>query len=136
MSKFWTFATLLLLTGIILTLQPAADQGINFTDLETECRYDRATEANVDLNHRKLSFSGQYPVANPDADLSYSYLKDSDSVTLNVQSSNVNPLTHFYNTCKAMAVYKAETDSLEPGRYLVTVEHNGKEVNERVIRID
>lgn len=136
MSKFWTIATLLLLTGITLLFYPGQSQGINFTDLETECRYDRQAANEIDLNHRRMSFQGQFPVNNPDADMSYSYSKTSNSVTLNVQSSPMPDLTSFYNNCKAVGVYDAETERLEPGRYMVTLEHNGREVNKRIIEVN
>lgn len=134
MSKFWAACGLLLVVGIGLTFLPSGD-GINFTDLETECQYDRGSNSDIDLNHRRMSFSGYYPVESPEANLNYDYSISGDEITLNIRSSDTAPLTDFYNTCNAVAVYDAETDRLESGSYMVTVNHDGERADRKVIRV-
>lgn len=135
MSKFWAAAGILLAVGIALTFYPAQDD-INFTDLETECQYDRGSVNDVDLDQRRLVFSGYFPVSSPEADLNYDYSVSGDTVALNVKSSGAEPVTDYRNNCEAVAVYDAETGPIEPGRYLVKVSHDGEEVDRRVISIN
>ena len=125
---------MLLLTGLAITLIPSGD-GINFTDLETECRYDRGSTADIDLEHSRMSFSGYFPVESPEEDLTYRYSVSGDEINLNIRSSDAAPLTQFYNTCKAVAVYDAETERLDPGTYMVTVKHDGERAERKVINV-
>lgn len=137
MTKFWFVVTALLLTGIgLLVFAPEEDPGINFTDLETECRYDRGTSSVVDLTKdNSLSFEGYFPTESPGASMGYSYSQSEDRVTLNIQTSDSVLPTTFWDTCKASVIYSAETQSLQDGSYLVTVQHNGQTVDQKVIKI-
>lgn len=134
MSKFWAAASVLLLIGVGLTFLPSGDD-INFTDLETECRFDRESTTDMNLEHGKLSFSGHFPVDSPEADLSYTYRVSGDSIDLNIKSSGAEPVTEYFNDCRAIAVYDAETGSIEPGRYMVTVSHDGERAERKVIEV-
>lgn len=134
MSKFWAAVTVLFAVGLVLTFYPT-QENINFTDLETECRYDRGSSVDVGLENRRLTFSGYFPVKNPDSDLTYDYSQN-DEVNLNIKSSDEGPVLDFYNNCKATAVYDAKSAKLEPGRYTVTVRHDGEKVDERIIRVE
>lgn len=134
MSKFWAGVGLLLVTGLAITLIPSGD-GINFTDLETECRYDRDSVTDIGLEHSRMSFSGHFPVESPEEDLTYRYSVSGDEINLNIRSSEAAPLTDFYDTCKAVAVYDAETERLEPGTYMVTVKHDGERADRKVITV-
>lgn len=134
MSKFWTVAALLLVgaLALLVTDTDEADEGISFTDLETECRYDRAAETNIELRGKRLMFSGNFPTENPHTGLGYDYTVSGSNIRLNIVSRDRTPLESFFNTCKASVIYSAETDRLEEGRYMVTVLHN-RERKERVI---
>lgn len=136
MTKFWAVVTVLIAVGLGLLLVQESNP-VNFTDLETECRYDRGTVSQIGLEHDRLSFSGHFPVENPEADLGYSFSRSDDHVTLNIRKSGDRPLTSFWNDCKAVAVYEGEMrDQLESGSYTVTVKHAGEEADKRIIRID
>jgi hypothetical protein len=136
MTKFWGVVTIIIAVGLGLLLVQGSNP-MNFTDLETECQYDRGSETNVDLRHNKLYFSGHFPVHSPESDLSYSFSKSDDHVTLNIQKSGDSPLSDFQDTCNAVAVYDGHTrEKLDSGRYTVTVQHAGEEVDKRIIRID
>ncbi|MFT4892384.1 MAG: hypothetical protein ACI8Z7_000156 [Candidatus Nanohaloarchaea archaeon] len=135
MTKFWAVVTVLIAVGLGLLLAQEANP-VNFTDLETECRYDRGTVSQMDVRHDRLYFSGHFPVQNPEADLSYAFSQSNDHVTLNIQKTGDTQLTSFVDDCKAVAVYEGSMrDQLEPGRYTVTVKHAGEEVDKRIIRI-
>ncbi|PSG99418.1 MAG: hypothetical protein BRC29_04850 [Nanohaloarchaea archaeon SW_7_43_1] len=136
MTKFWAVVTVIVAAGFGLLLVRASNP-VHFTDLETECQYERGTVSNMDVRHNKFYFSGHFPVQNPDTDLSYSYSQSDDEVTLNIQKSDDSPISDFYNTCNAVAVYDGFTNErLEPGLYTVTVKHAGEETDKRKIRID
>lgn len=135
MSKFWTIVTVLFLIGIVVNLTAEDEQTINFTDLETECRYDRTADSKVNLNNRKLQFSGQFPVENPSTQLSHTYQESEGRITLNIEASNQFILQDFFDNCRALAIYDGSTDRIEPGTYLVTVNHDGREAHKSVIEI-
>ncbi|MFB6292123.1 MAG: hypothetical protein ABEI58_01880 [Candidatus Nanohaloarchaea archaeon] len=136
MSKFWNFVAVLFLLSIALVVVDKSRAGITFTDLETECRYDRSQEAVVELKpDNSLGFEGHYPLASTRADLSLDYSQDRDSVTLNVEARNVEEVEDYSRDCQGVAVYDTDTRPLEPGRYMVRVKHDGDLVKEQVIAV-
>jgi hypothetical protein len=136
MTKFWAVVTIIIAVGLGLLLAQESNP-VNFTDLETECQYDRGVDSNIHLENNRLRFYGHFPVENPEADLSYDFSQSSDHVTLNIQKSGDTPLTSFWNDCKAVAVYDGVMrEKLEPGSYTVTVRHAGEEADKRIIRIE
>lgn len=139
MSKFWTVVTLLLLIGIALLAleQPSTDTDrISFSDLETECRFDRGETVDIGLNpDNSLSFSGYFPTGSTEADLDYEYKVSNSSVELNIISRDSVTPDDFFDTCLASVVYDARTEPLQSGRYKVTVLHDGEREKEAVIRI-
>lgn len=138
MTKFWTVVAVVILVGIgALAFLGNSTESINFTDLETECRYDRESQTTVQLNQDdSLSFSGYFPAESPESEVDYRYSRNSDSVTLNVYTDRQPRPSSFVGTCLASAVYKGTTQPLEEGRYLVTVMHEGEVEEEKVIRIE
>ena len=134
MSKFWgaTFAILFIGTaGLFLA---GATQDINFTDLETECRFDRGEDHTVSVtNNNELQFSGYFPVQNTQADMKYTFSESNDNIVLNVFAEGDSEPQDFENTCYAVGVYEASTDSYE-GQKWVTVKHQGERVEK--FRVD
>ncbi|MFP4038724.1 MAG: hypothetical protein ACLFTA_02995 [Candidatus Nanohaloarchaea archaeon] len=131
MSKFWAFAAIILMAGLAGVLA-AAEEDINFTDLETECREDRAEDFQVSVKDNKLFYSGFFPVQSTEADMRYSYSRSGDTVKLNVKSVNEQEPENFEENCYATGVYKASTQPLN-GRYTVVTQHNGERVDKRII---
>lgn len=139
MTKFWPVVTILLLIGVGLVFFQTGeqDQGIDFKDLETECRYDRGSQSQIDLTTSdRFEFSGYFPANNPESVLRYNYEKTEDSVRLNVQTISLPVPSSFWGNCLASTVYKAETEPIEPGVYNVRVFHNGNKVSERVYKVN
>ncbi|MFB6208497.1 MAG: hypothetical protein ABEJ69_04040 [Candidatus Nanohaloarchaea archaeon] len=135
MAKFWGGVVLVFVLALALLAVEGSQATIDVTDLETECRYDRGEQVNIQLQDRQLYFEGYFPVNNPDASMSYGYSKSGERVVLNVKSSRVRPPQVFRNDCLGSAVYKAHTGSLEPGEYTVIVEHNGREAKKQMIEV-
>ncbi|MFB6209201.1 MAG: hypothetical protein ABEJ56_03610 [Candidatus Nanohaloarchaea archaeon] len=135
MNKFWIFVSFLLMVGIILNLGTSSER-IEFTDLETECQYERQSGSSVELENRKLSFEGHFPVENPETELSYRYQLSDGRINLDVVARNESSLTDFFDNCRSVAVYDAETARIDPGRYLVELAHDGKQVHTSIVRID
>lgn len=131
MSKFWAFAAIILMAGLAGVLA-AAEEDINFTDLETECREDRGEDLQVSVKDNKLFYSGFFPVQSTEADMRYSYSRSGDTVKLNVKSVNEQEPENFEENCYATGVYKASTQPLN-GRYTVVTQHNGERVDKRII---
>ena len=127
MSKFWAIATVLLLTGVSLLVLGPMQEGvpISFTDLETECQYDRGSELDIGLEGDSVTFSGQFPVGTVNTDLDYSYTVSGSDIRLNIIADSQEVPADFFNTCKGIVIYDAETHALEPGNYTVTVLHDG-----------
>ena len=136
MNKFWAVVTIMIAVGLGLLLAQGSNP-VNFTDLETECQYDRGEEFDIDLRGDRLYFSGHFPANNPDLDLSYSYSQSNEHVKLNIEKANDSPLDSFKDNCRAVAVYDGYTrEKLDEGRYTVELEHAGEEVDKRIIRVD
>lgn len=137
MSKFWTVVTIALAIGLGFALTDSGQQKINFTDLETECRYDRASSHDIHLNQDdSLSFEGYFPVENPETEMDYRYRQSGDSVVLNVKTKGRDrALTDFEDNCKASGVYKAKTSELSPGQYMVTLKHDGEQVEQFLLEV-
>lgn len=137
MSKFWSVATVLFVTALALMASAnGPDRGISFSDLETECRYDKDSDMNIGLEGQKLVFNGYFPVKSTEADLNSKYSVDGDEITLNIKVSNSEEPSSFWNKCYGTAVYDAKTSKLQKGSYTVTVMHDDKVADKRVIRIN
>lgn len=134
MSKFWfSVAAVFIVALLLLAGRPVS--GISFSDLETECSFDRPGFSEIGLEDRSLSFEGRFKVDNPDSELSYRYSSSGDRVTLNVRSSQEPAPVSFTDDCRGVAVYTASTTRLDRGTYLVTVKHEGRNVNRQVIQV-
>lgn len=138
MSNFWGVVGTLFAVGIAMILigNQATSSGINFTDLETECRYNQqeVTDVSVNLENDRLSFEGQFPTNNTRSDLSYDYRVSGDEITLNIVPEKRERPSSYVNTCLGIVNYRAQTDSIEDGRYRVEIQHDGERVEEKVIR--
>lgn len=122
------------ITMILLVNQTSAD-GINFTDLETECRYNyqEATDVSVNLANDRLSFEGQFLINNTRSDLKYDYTVSEGEIVLNIISEKKDRPSSYVDTCLGLVNYKAQTDSIEDGRYRVEVQHDGERVKEKIM---
>lgn len=139
MTKFWTVVTLLLVVALGLVAVNWLDQPrkINFSDLETECRYDRGNTTFVSAEDNVVTFSGYFSTASPEANLDYKYsISDSNDIELDIIARDSIMPDRFYNSCLASVVYEAETVPLDSGRYTVTVRHNGVEQEKVRVRIE
>lgn len=137
MNKFWAvLGGVFVLALAFLALETPSDS-VNFTDLETECRYDRTTAFDISLKPGNvLAFSGHYPVNNTEADTSYEYSRSGDTIKLNIVAENETQAPSSYlNSCLASVVYEGQTSSLPEGSYKVVLQHNGQEVERQVIGI-
>ncbi|MFB6166954.1 MAG: hypothetical protein ABEJ62_01690 [Candidatus Nanohaloarchaea archaeon] len=135
MNWFWTAAAVFIVVAVALVAFPGSSSGITFTDLETECRYDRAETADFTLEDRRLVFEGMFPVDNTDVKLNHGYSKSSGKIVLNVKSSDMSPPRSFVNECLGTVVYDARTRELSPGSYDVRLKHNGDLQKRQVIRV-
>lgn len=136
MTRFWGVAGLLAIIGFAAIMLGAGQSNtVTVYDLETECRYDRATETNINLNEdNSLKFEGHFPVENSNTNLDYSY-SGGKSIVLNVKSQDSSAPASFWNDCLASAVYHVETSQLDPGTYSVELQSNGERLEKRIIRI-
>lgn len=137
MSKFWTVVTLLLVLGLVLiAVDRVSAPGVNFSDLETECRYDTGNSTNIGVEHKRVTFSGRFTTPSPNTDLSYRYsISDSKNIELNIVTEESIIPDSFVDSCLASVVYDASTDRLEEGNYTVNLYHNGDRQEEVGIRI-
>ncbi len=137
MSKFWTVVTVLVLIGVVLLITADREPGaISFSDLETECSYDRGPQSRIDLQDRgSLAFSGMFPVESTMADLDYSYTRSGDSIVLDIETTDIIPLTNFFDSCRGVVVYDAETRPIEEGVYRVILKHRGETIQDQVIDV-
>lgn len=128
MSKFWSFVgAVIVVSVVLLATGDSKDTGISFTDLETECRYDRGNSVSISLEKdNSLSFRGNFPVQDTHAELGYSYSQTPDSVTLDVSARQSDRPGNFSGSCLGSVVYDSRTAPLPPGEYLVEVKHDGK----------
>lgn len=134
MSKFWGITFTLLLIGVTGLILGANAQEINFTDLETECRFDRGQSVDVSVENNQLNFEGYFPVQNTQADMKYTYEDNNDRIVLNVYAENEVEPQDFENTCYAIGVYDATSIPVN-GQKWVTVQHQGEEVYKSRINI-
>lgn len=123
------------LFAVALLAAEGSQARIDFTDLETECRYGRGQDVDINLRDRQLYFEGRFPVENPDASMSYTYSKSGGKIVLNIRSSRVSPPQVFVDTCLGLGVYRAHTPPLQSGVYTVVVEYNGQQVKKQVIEV-
>lgn len=138
MSKFWGAVGTLAVIGVALILMGnSARAGINFTDLETECRYDRGEVTDITLSpdQDRLSFEGHFPTNNTESNLKYNYRVSDGEIVLNIVPEQRNTPEQYWNKCLGLAVYKAQTAQISEGRYRVEVQHDGERVEERIIEI-
>lgn len=138
MTKFWTVVTAIIVVGLA-TLAVASNSSqdqLDVRDLETECRYDRGEQTNIELTpDNRLKFNGQFPVENTNAELKYDYSRSGDRIVLNIESEQMETPESFVNSCLGAAVYSAETPQLEEGSYEVTVRHDGEKVERQRLRV-
>ena len=136
MSKFWTVVTILAITALVfLAVEKQGNEGISFTDLETECRYDMDKSTSIGLDGDKITFSGYFQTNSPEANLNYRYTKSGSDIELDIVTSDSMIPDSFYDSCLASAVYEAETRPLESGEYTVTVYHDGIKQKDVGIRV-
>ncbi len=137
MSKFWSFVGVLAVTAVVLLVAAGGeDEGINFTDLETECRYDRGNSVDISLEKdNSISFKGNFPVPDTRSELDYSYSQNRDAVTLDVFTREGDSPGDFSGDCLGSVVYDSRTAELTPGEYLVTVKHGGDILETVVIEV-
>ncbi|MFB6145141.1 MAG: hypothetical protein ABEJ99_01400 [Candidatus Nanohaloarchaea archaeon] len=137
MNKFWMVVAVIIVVGVGAVFLSNGSGKITFSDLETECRYNNHAQSAVTLNaDNSLSFTGHFPANNPEQDVKYSYSQSSSSVTLNVYTPEMDEPADYFNNCLASAVYQGRTQPLDAGSYLLTVKHNGKEVEKKVIQVE
>lgn len=138
MSKFWGAVGTLTVIGLALVLMGNQAAGINFTDLETECRYDRPEESfvSVPVGENQLKFEGQFPINSTESELSYTYRVSDGEIVLNVRATERDKPQSYVGTCLGMVNYQAQTDEISPGRYTVRVQHDGEIVKEKMIRFE
>lgn len=136
MSKFWTAVAALLVAGLGFLAFAAGDSQVTFSDLETECRYDRSENADFTLVDRRIHFEGMFPVQNTDARLDYGYKRSGGKVVLDVRSEKMRPPRSFVDSCLGVAVYDARTGELSPGTYDVRIKHNGDLQKRQVIEVN
>ena len=138
MDKFWGIVGLLFVIGLYTAVGAdiADSQEINFTDLETECRYDDTEAHKIGLEGRSISFEGNFPVNSTGADLSYEYRKINNRIVLDVVAENENEAPSDYSEgCLASVLYESSTEPLQPGDYLVELRHDGERVDRQIIRV-
>ena len=134
MSKFWAVVTVILIVGITLLAVDKGETapGVNFSDLETECRYDTGNSTDIGLDNRRITFDGRFQTESTNTRLDYSYsLSGSNNIQLNIVTRDSIIPDSFVDGCLGSVVYEAETQPLEEGNYVVTVLHDG-ERQERV----
>lgn len=140
MSRFWGIVGAFFVIGIAVILlgnQTTATNEINFTDLETECRYDQqeGTDVSVNLGNDRLGFEGQYPINSTGSDLKYNYRVSDDEIILNIISERRDKPASYVDNCLGLVKYKAQTEQIEEGRYRVEVQHEGERVEEKIISL-
>jgi hypothetical protein len=138
MSKFWGAVGTLAVIGITLILVGNQIQpGINFSDLETECRYnqEQLSSVKLDAESNRLNFAGQFHINSTESDLNYNYRTSNDKIKLNVIAEDLDRPESYLHTCLGLARYEGQTDDIQSGRYVVEVQHNGEVVKKRVMRI-
>lgn len=136
MTKFWPVVTIILILGIgMIVVEAANSDGIKFTDLETECRYDTTSESNIGLENNRITFSGHFQTDSPEANMKYNFQMENSQIKLNIVPKNSILLDTFYDTCLASAVYEGHTQKLEPGDYTVSLYHDRERQEKSVIRI-
>jgi hypothetical protein len=135
MTKFWIGAAALIFVGALTLMMPSGNSSVLVNDLETECRHDRPIH-DIHLNSDdSLSFTGNFPVANTESEVSYSY-SGGKSIVLNINVDEMAVPETFWDACLGSAVYDIDTQTLEPGRYSVELKHDGERVEKQVIRVE
>ncbi|MFB6190277.1 MAG: hypothetical protein ABEJ91_01770 [Candidatus Nanohaloarchaea archaeon] len=135
MSKFWVSVGALVLLGVALTAFAKSDQGITFTDLETECRYDRTGTGDFSLQDDRIHFEGMLPVQNTDAKVRYDYSRSAGKIVLNMKAEKLDAPESFVDSCLGVGIYDGYTSELSPGLYDVRLKHRGKLLKRQVIRV-
>lgn len=136
MSRFWTGVGALFVVAIAAIFVSGGSSKLIVNDLETECRGDRSSYTDIQLNSDdSLSFSGYFPVENPNSDMSYRYSQSGGNIALNVRSQSLPAPGSFWDNCLASGVYDLDTRSLSEGTYSVEVKHNGEREEKRIIRV-
>jgi len=127
---------LLIVIGLIAVIGASTAQEIFFTDLETECRFDRNDSTHLSVtNNNELYFKGYFPVQSTSADILYDYNRRGDRIMLDVYAENDSEPETFQDTCYASGVYEATSAAYE-GEYTVIIKHNGEEAERKVINFE
>jgi hypothetical protein len=128
MNKFWVSTGSLLIVGIAAILFMNSTSSVNFTDLETECVYDRGEEVNVELTQsNRLNIDGYFPLNHTEAEMRYKYSERGNRIVINIYGAKDRPVESFLRECNAVGVYKGTTKAYE-GMKWVTVKHQGDQV--------
>lgn len=144
MNKFWIGVSLLVAIAItLITFQSSIDlnldsdkQELVVRDLETECQKDHSSESEISLRGQKLYFEGNYRENGTTARLDYSYSRSGDEIVLNIISEGSGTPSDYLNDCKVSINYEMNTQSIEPEVYMVSLQHNGEEVERQSIEIE
>lgn len=138
MARFWGAVATIALLAVALIFTGNQAAGINVTDLETECRYDRQEESSISnpVGEDRLNFEGQFPINSTESLVSYTYKVSDGEIVLNVRATERDKPQSYVGTCLGMVNYNADTEEISPGRYTVRVQHDGETVNEKIIRFD
>lgn len=138
MSKFWGAVAALFAIGFgLMILGNQQPSGINFKELETECRYSQQESVDVEVGQdSRLEFEGMFPINSTESDLKYNYRVSGGEIILDVYAENLPKPDSYVNDCLGMAIYKAQTDRIPDGRYRLEIQHEGERIEEKVIRFD
>ena len=136
MNRFWTGAGILLLIGLAAVFSVNGNSNIMVHDLETECRGDRTTSTNIQLqDDNSFRFEGYFPIEDTASSVNFNY-QAGKNIVLNVKSQDEPAADFLWNDCLASGVYDLETRSFEEGRYSVEVKHNGERIEKRIVQIE
>ncbi len=137
MSRFWTGVGILFVVAVVAIFVASGSSKLTVNDLETECRGYRSSHTDIKLNSDdSMSFSGYFPVENPEADMDYRYSRSGDKIVLDVRSQSLPAPESFWDNCLASGVYDLDTGSLPEETYSVEVKHNGERTEKKIIRVE
>ncbi|MFB6180621.1 MAG: hypothetical protein ABEJ93_01970 [Candidatus Nanohalobium sp.] len=138
MSKFWFSVAVVAAVGLAMISTGFKPQKqVSFQDLETECRYSQAEEAQINkpVNEDRFTFEGGFLVNSTESDLSYSYSQKGDRIILNVEAEEKDRSETFVDTCLGYVKYKASTDKISEGTYTVEIRHQGEKAEKKIVEI-
>jgi hypothetical protein len=144
MNYFWGGVGVAVAVAVVLlvTMAPPIELGnqngkVRFSDLETECRQGPA-QSRIDVTRGRLSFEGRFPEDENSADLDYVYRESGNKMELDIRSSGTVPEGEtFVDDCLGQVKYVGERNRrLDPGRYLITVRHNGEKAEQTYVLVE